>query len=314
MFLILGAFIWWLSYSSNNKILYAVPVTPYPNSQSTLSIYDVTGCGRPVDLNCELARLFQAGGKIVLTKGINNQILAYRAHTPPANRSEEMENRIENWRIFRLLNIAREDSLESSEPTNPSDPANSANSIDFEISDDQVTLLERFALTDYGAVFIREVVTDMLVHFNKGYFEMSSSIDLYNIDLKFVKLSQLLTGKLSEEGEWDITYLFTVNSCAGYGAKAQPGFITLGYKGFRKTFPLSQELVDPLAIIAHEFGHTKYGDPKSGGHEAGEAATVRNYENFVRILNRYPPRREYCSVSKSECMNVVSLKTRPAKI
>ena len=293
MFLTLGVFIW-ASYSNGN-ILHATASIPDTSLKTDSSIFDVTGCGRPVKLDCELSRLYQAGGKITLTRGSSNQIIANRSITRSTNRVEEMENRIENWRIFKKLNIAKDYSPKAN---------------GFEITIDQVTLLELFALTDYGAVFIREVVTDMLAYFNKGYFEMFSKIDLDTIDIKTTKLSDLLTGNLTEDGEFDIVSLFNVNSCPGFGAKAQPGFITLGHKGFRKNFPLSQEEVEPLAIIAHEFGHTKYGDPTSGGHLAGEAATVINYENPVRIFNRFPPRKEYCFRNKNECYNVVSLTSR----
>jgi len=69
--------------------------------------------------------------------------------------------------------------------------------------------------------------------------------------------------------------------------------IRLGRQGLRCHFTLSDELVDPHAILSHEFGHTRYGDARSAGTPLGEAATVAKYENPVRIRNGYPPRTVY---------------------
>lgn len=57
--------------------------------------------------------------------------------------------------------------------------------------------------------------------------------------------------------------------------------------------PASSQLVDPLAILSHEFGHTRYGDPASAGSLQGEANTVERYENPVRERNGFEPRTVY---------------------
>lgn len=69
--------------------------------------------------------------------------------------------------------------------------------------------------------------------------------------------------------------------------------IRLGLHGLRCHFTLSDELVDPHAVLSHELGHTRYGDARSAGTSLGEAATVARYENPVRIRNGYPPRTMY---------------------
>lgn len=74
---------------------------------------------------------------------------------------------------------------------------------------------------------------------------------------------------------------------------AHPGAIGLGDAGLSCQFPASNELVDPFAIISHELGHTRYGDPASGGTLLGEARTVELYENPVRVRNGYEPRALY---------------------
>jgi len=79
----------------------------------------------------------------------------------------------------------------------------------------------------------------------------------------------------------------------GEGAQAEPGLIGLGDAGFRCEFPASGQLVDPHAILSHEFGHTRYGDPASAGSLVGEAATVQRYENPVRERDGFEPRTVY---------------------
>ena len=51
--------------------------------------------------------------------------------------------------------------------------------------------------------------------------------------------------------------------------------------------------MDPRAILSHEFGHTRYGDPASSGSLLGEATTVARYENPVRERDGYEPRTVY---------------------
>jgi hypothetical protein len=48
-----------------------------------------------------------------------------------------------------------------------------------------------------------------------------------------------------------------------------------------------------MAILSHEFGHTRYADPASGGNLIGEARTVELYENPVRVKNGFEPRALY---------------------
>lgn len=65
------------------------------------------------------------------------------------------------------------------------------------------------------------------------------------------------------------------------------------WRGFRCNFLFGGEPVDPLAILSQEFGHTRYGDPRSAGLPLGEARTVARYENPVRLRNGFPPRTIY---------------------
>jgi len=59
-------------------------------------------------------------------------------------------------------------------------------------------------------------------------------------------------------------------------------------------YPFTDQKIDPLAVIHHEFEHTIFGKLS---YEIGslqeEIAAVKNYENPVRILNGYEPRYVY---------------------
>ncbi len=237
-----------------------------------------------VDLQWELARPRQAGGKIVLIcgpgKSADAQPLAGRLSPPAPNVEEESARRAEHFALARRINFARKGEV---------------NTRTLALLPEQIELLERFAMNDAGAVWLREVADDTLRLFNKGYLEYDHA--LWRRALKsgrMPRLSQLLTGRLSEAGQFaEDAEVFKFGAYAGPGALAQPGGIGLGDAGLRCHFPSSDELVDPHAILSHEFGHTRYGDPDSSSSLLGEARTVEFYENPVRVRNGYEPRTLY---------------------
>ncbi|MDD5388083.1 MAG: hypothetical protein PHD37_01970 [Gallionellaceae bacterium] len=237
-----------------------------------------------VDLKRELAQPWQAGGEIVLIcgsgKAASAQPLAGRLSPPAANAEEERARRAEHFALARRINFARKEEV---------------NTRTLALPPEQIELLERFALADAGAVWLREVADDTLRLFNKGYLEYDHA--LWRRALKsgrMPNLSQLLTGRLSEAGQFaEDAEVFKFGAYAGTGALAQPGGIGLGDAGLRCHFPSSDELVDPHAILSHEFGHTRYGDPDSSSSLLGEARTVELYENPVRVRNGYEPRTLY---------------------
>ncbi|MDP2834685.1 MAG: hypothetical protein Q8Q28_15570 [Pseudomonadota bacterium] len=237
-----------------------------------------------VDLQHELARPWQAGGEIVLLcapgEEANAWPLAGRRALPPANAEAESARRAEHFALVRRLNFAHKGEV---------------NTRTLALLPEQIELLERFALSDAGAVWLREVADDTLRLFNKGYLEYDRA--LWTRSLKrgrMPKLSQLLTGRLTEAGQFaEDAQVFKFGAYAGPGAMAQPGGIGLGDAGLRCHFPSSDELVDPHAILSHEFGHTRYGDPDSSSTLLGEARTVELYENPVRQRNGYEPRALY---------------------
>ena len=241
------------------------------------------GQRQAVDLEKELDAPWQAGGEIVLICAPDGTPLVGRSNKPPLNAAEEQARRVEQFNLAKRLNLARK---------------GEAHPLGLPLAAPQMALIERFALSDVGAVWLREIADDTLRLFNRGYLEYDAA--LWRRALKQAQpasipaLSKLLSGKLTEHALFSgDAQVFKFSGYAGPGAMAHPGAIGLGDAGLSCQFPSSQELVDPLAIISHEFGHTRYGDPASAGSLLGEARTVERYENPVRIRNGYEPRTLY---------------------
>jgi hypothetical protein len=234
-----------------------------------------------VDLVRELAQPWQAGGEIVVSCRADSWPQAGRRATPPRDRKEEMVRRREAWALVRMFNLTRKPG-EVKARSLPVTPA-------------QEALLERFALSDAGAVWMRELVDDTLRLFNRGDLEARRKVWSQALKTgRMPKLTALLTGRLSEGGQFSQSApLFKIYAYPGEGAQAEPGLVGLGDAGFRCEFPASGQMVDPHAILSHEFGHTRYGDPASAGSLLGEATTVERYENPVRVRNGFEPRTVY---------------------
>ncbi len=234
----------------------------------------------PVDLERELARPWQAGGAIVVFCAPDGAPRVGRLPTPPASPGGEQARRAEHYALARRLNFARK---------------GEAHPLGLPLARPQIELLERFAMSDAGAVWLREVADDTLRLFNKGYLEYDKALWKKSVAKGVLpSLSKLLTGRLTEAGQFaGDAQVFLFSGYAGPGAMAHPGAIGLGDAGLRCQFPSSGELVDPFAVISHEFGHTRYGDPTSSGSLLGEARTVERYENPVRLRNGYEPRALY---------------------
>lgn len=233
-----------------------------------------------IDLQRELDAPWQAGGEIAVACWPDGTPLVGRLPHPPRDRVEEEARRTEHFALARKLNMAR---MGEAHPRGiPLAPA-------------QFELLESFAMSDAGAVWLRAVADDTLRLFNRGYLEIDRARWARSLKTGTMpRLSELITGKLTEKAQFaGDARVFLFSGYAGTGAMAHPGAIGLGDGGMRCEFPISGELVDPYAIISHEFGHTRYGDPTSAGSLIGEARTVELYENPVRVRNGFPPRTVY---------------------
>jgi hypothetical protein len=235
---------------------------------------------QPVDLEREFEHPWQAGGRIVVFCAPDGTPRAGRVPDPPADAAEEKALRAEHFALARRMNFARK---------------GEAHPLGLPLAKPQTELLERFALSDAGAVWLREVADDTLRLLNKGYLNYDKALWKKSVaEGKPPRLSSLLTGRLSEKGQFaGDARVFLFSGYAGPGAMAHAGAIGLGDAGLRCQFPSSGELVDPFAVISHEFGHTRYGDPASSGTLLGEARTVERYENPVRLRNGYELRTLY---------------------
>jgi hypothetical protein len=234
-----------------------------------------------VNLVSELEQPWQAGGAITVACGPQGWPQAGRLAGAPADRNEEMRRRKEAWNLVRQYNLARK--------------AGEVKARSLPITPEQEALIERFAMSDAGAVWMRKVVDDSLRLFNQGDLEARREVwGRARKTGRMPKLAELLTGRLTEGGEFNQdSRIFKFYAYPGEGAEAEPGIIGLGDAGFRRYFPASSQIVDPLAILSHEFGHTRYGDPASAGSLRGEAETVARYENPVRLRNGFDARTVY---------------------
>ena len=235
---------------------------------------------QPVDLERELQAPWQAGGEIVVEAGPNGVPIVRRRSVPPIDPAEERTRRAEHFALAYKLNLVKAFRIVP---------------YALPLSDEQIGLLERFALSDAGAVWFREVADDTLRLLNQGYLEMNE--DVWKEHLAGgprPRLSALITGRLSESGLFaqDAT-VFRITAYDGPGSMAAASSIRIGLAGFRCQFQLGGEAVDPFAILSHEFGHSRYGDPWSAGLPLGEARTVERYENPVRIRRGFAPRTVY---------------------
>jgi len=234
----------------------------------------------PVDLVRELDQPWQAGGEIVVVCAPDGSPKAGRLPAPPSSTKQESARRAVHYALAKRVNIARK---------------GEAHPLGLPLAAPQQSMLERFALSDSGAVWLREIADDTLRLFNQGYLDYDESLWKRAVKQgRLPPLSQLISGRLSEKALFaGDASVFKFSGFAGPGAMAHPGAIGLGDAGLKCHFPASNELVDPMAIISHELGHTRYGDPASGGTLLGEARTVELYENPVRVRNGFEPRVLY---------------------
>lgn len=225
-------------------------------------------------------------GKISL-KLDNNKLVAFRDPINNDLKVDILARREESFQIFSKLHFAKKDEFISGS---------------LEITKEQKDLFHKFAMTDIGSTLIQKVIDDDIEAFNKGYLELSKDpITEYS---KFV---DTISGNLSTDGEFEGYNLFKVYGYEGSGGQGQSGSIGLGNKGFKESF-ITGEKVDPLAILSHEFGHTKYGDPSSGENLEGEAETVLKYENPMRRSNGFTDREIYYSPNENISIEVKTKK------
>ena len=216
---------------------------------------------QPVDLERELNAQWQAGGEIVLFAGEDGTPRVGRRATPPTDAVEEQARRAEHFALARKLNLVT---------------AYRVVPMALPLVAEQIELLHRFAVSDAGAVWFREMADDTLRLFNQGYLDYDAAIwQTHLAGGPRPSLSTLITGRLSEAGLFaQDASVFRIYAYDGTGSMAAAASVRMGRKGFRCQFLMSGESVDPFAILSHEFGHSRYGDPRSAGLPLGDTASI----------------------------------------
>lgn len=268
------------SYRSSWLLPAVLLATVHVGSVPAAEILPPPATRSQVDLIGELDRPWQAGGEIALFAAADGTPRAGRRVEPPLDVAQERARRAEHFALARKVNVVTGARLPPQGlPLEP----------------EQIELLERFAMSDAGAVWFREVADDTLRLFNLGYLDYDEARWLRALtEGAMPSLAEMISGLLSETGQFaQDAAPFRIFAYEGTGAMAAAASVRLGTRGFRCRFPVSGELVDPLAVLSHEFGHTRYGDPRSAGQPLGEALTVARYENPVRVRNGFPPRGVY---------------------
>lgn len=142
--------------------------------------------------------------------------------------------------------------------------------------------LERYVRTDYGSGMVRRVLEDYEAARAAGWIDPE--------------------GELTPDGHFAGYVPFRIRGTPGAAAGGSAE-IRLPFS-FRDTFRFGGQRVDPLAIVHHEFGHTRYGLP-AGPEDLREtvrgtrlsleheARVVDRFENPVRLRNGFEPRFRY---------------------
>lgn len=176
-----------------------------------------------------------------------------------------------------------------------------------EPSSQQRQLLDDFLKHPAGQVWLKAFLEELMDFTEKGYFKL----ELPRVQGSF-SLLEVISPDLSYDGEVEIApRLFKVKFMETKGAYAQGSTLHLGKIG--KKFPFGGQQVDPIAIISHEFGHTRFGNMTNADSETilGEACTVKLYENPVRAMNQFESRKTYYSRKRNCFVEVDSLIALP---
>ena len=167
----------------------------------------------PVDLTRELEAPWQAGGQIVLICTPKGAPKVGRLLHPPRNKAAEQARRSEQFAIARRINLARK---------------GEAHPLGLPLAAPQLELLERFAMSDAGAAWLRAITDDTLRLFNRGYLEYDPAVWKRGVKQgRLPPLSELLTGRLTETAQFADDALHVLRLCRpwrnGASRRCRPG-------------------------------------------------------------------------------------------
>lgn len=154
--------------------------------------------------------------------------------------------------------------------------------------------LEKYAMTGYGALMIHKVIQEYELLVKRGAIDEKTN---------------LVNRKVLTKRQYEI-FRVLIKDTHPNGKKAQAGGAA-NRINLPTNFPSSPtyryggQKIDPLAVLHHEFEHTRFGT--DSGHDAGnikeELVAVERLENPVRALSGLEPRYTY--VQLDEDLNAV---------
>ena len=128
------------------------------------------------------------GEQIAVFAGTDDRPAAGRLAESPTGVQEEQARRAEHWALARKLNLVTQPRVVP---------------FALPLDDARIGLLERFALSDAGAVWFRELADDTLRLLNQGYLEVDETRwQAFRVGGPRPRLSELITGQLSEAGQF----------------------------------------------------------------------------------------------------------------
>lgn len=228
-----------------------------------------------------------SGGEITITQILGKPVLVQRNHCITRYINDELRSRYKNWLIFKQLHLS----------TTPGEVFNGSQPVSKKLK----TFLYRFAMSSSGALWVQKVV----------------NLDLYLIQKQYYKVwfrNNKLFIKPTEDFLFDLAYSKFYIAETDSNTYASGSFIAINKKFLSaKVFSKSQQKIDHIAVLSHEFGHTKFGDPETRSNIYSEADTVIRYENPVRILNHFLPRKTYFDKNTLKTINIYTKKVTKTK-
>lgn len=262
--LLLTVFIILFSFSSDSGML----------SQRQQGIFN--SCDR-LDLPCEVER----GRVKIKSVGISIGPLVDGKRNRAVDHDQEMDFREKLFEEFWHRHSAPIKGLDDLEDdpqlfsyvavgVNPVEPESNA-----------YELLKKYAMTDYGAKMIAQIMQDSDEALLKDFIDKDGVLS---------ELGKQAILDASWEGHFIVGKNFG-QPTAGRNTLLLPENIPFRS---RKLFPVGDEKVDFFAIVHHEFGHTRFSRvPLVDDHIHLEADVVNGYENPVRYLNTHFYRTGY---------------------
>ncbi len=241
-----------------------------------------------MDLNKELnTKDSMSGGQIVIRKKPNGSILVQRNHCVTRYKNKEILSRYQNWLVFKQLHLS----------TKPGEVFSNS----LPLSKKLKSFLYHFAMSPAGALWVQKVVNLDLYLLQKNYYSVS------------VKKNQLVFTP-TEDFLFELAYSKFYITETQSSTYASGSFIAIASDFLsKKEFSQSKQKIDHMAVLSHEFGHTKFGEPKTRANIYSEADTVLRYENPVRILNHFLPRKTYFDNKTGRVISIYTKTLKKAK-